>query len=270
MQRRENGDGNPPNDQDPDDDDDDKDSEDDNTPNVNRHKLSGNNTFQQTTTELALYKPGAKLPTLHPKQLYWDSKRARLRLYIQRWYNHLKSFEDYAALMFLQRCVPPNYQDLVLSYQGLVPCLQYLATYCANEEMYCLKVLKEMKVTEPARNFKDGKKLLNLFDNKLVEIVEINRAYLIDFPTVEQLLYRLSSATIRDSLRHRLDEVKAKDDDIYNTNYYFQTLRQLLNIARIQVDEELDTITLNNFSNGKHNQNEGSEFQQRTEDRPDA
>ena len=47
-------------------------------------------------------------------------------------------------------------------------------------------------------------------------------------------------------------------------------LRELLNIARIQVDEELDTITLNNFSNGRHNQSEGREFQQRTENRPDA
>ena len=123
-----------------------------------------------------------------------------------------------------------------------------------------------MKAAEPARNFKEDKKLLNLFDNKLVEIVGINRAYHIDFPTVKQLLYKLSSATIRDHLRYGLDEVKAKDDDIYNTNNYLQVLRQLLNIARIQVDEELDTITLNNFSNGRHNQSEGSEFQQRTED----
>ena len=99
--------------------------------------------------------------------------------------------------------------------------------------------------------------MLNLFDNKLVEIMGIIRAYHIDSPTVKQLLYKLSSATIRDHLRHGLDEVKAKDDDIYNTNNYFQTLRQLLNIARIQVDEELDTITLNNFSNGRHNQSEG-------------
>ena len=48
-------------------------------------------------------------------------------------------------------------------------------------------------------------------------------------------------------------------------------MRQLLNIARIQVDEELDTITLNNFSNnGRFDHSEGNEFQQRTEDQPDA
>ena len=136
--------------------------------------------------------------------------------------------------------------------------------------MYCKKALEGIKVAEPAINFKEAKKLFNLFDNKLVEIVGINRAYHIDFPTVKQLLYKLSSATIRDCLRYGLDEVKAKDDDIYNKNNYFQTLRQLLNIARIQVDEELDTITLNNFSHGRHSKSERSELQQRTEGRSDA
>ena len=67
-----------------------------------------------------------------------------------------------------------------------------------------------------------------------------------------------------------MDEVKAKEDDIYNTNNYFQILRELLNIARIPVDKELDTITLNNFSNGRHNPDEGREFQQGTEKRPNA
>ena len=114
-----------------------------------------------------------------------------------------------------------------------------------------------MKAAEPARNFKEDKALLNLFDNKLIEFVGINREYHIDFPTVKQLIYKLSSATIRDHLRCGLDEVKANNDDIYNTNNYFQTLRDLLNIARIQVDEELDTITLNNFSNGRTNPDEG-------------
>ena len=42
-----------------------------------------------------------------------------------------------------------------------------------------------MKAAEPARNFKKDQKLLNLFNNKLVEIVGINRAYHIDFPTVK-------------------------------------------------------------------------------------
>ena len=98
----------------------------------------------------------------------------------------------------------------------------------------------------------------------------INRAYHIDFPTVKQLLYKLSSATIRDRLRYGLDEVKANDDDNYNINNYLQTLRDLLNIARIQVDEELDTITLNNFSQGRPNPDEGGEFQQGTERRPNA
>ena len=48
-------------------------------------------------------------------------------------------------------------------------------------------------------------------------------------------------------------------------------MRQLLNIARIQVDEELDTITLNKFcDNGTHDHSERNKFQQRMEDRPGA
>ena len=45
-----------------------------------------------------------------------------------------------------------------------------------------------------------------------------------------------------------MDEVKAKDNNIHNTNNYLQTYRDILNIARIQIDEELDTIILNRFS----------------------
>ena len=159
--------------------------------------------------------------------------------------------------MFLQRCVPPNYKDIVLSHQGLVPCLQYLATYCANEEMYCKKAVKIMKAETPALNFWEDKELLNIFDNKLVEIVGINAAYHIDFPTVKQLLYKLYSAKIQEHLRCRLNDVKAKDDYIYNTNNYLQTFRDLLNITRIQIDEELDTITLNRFSHRGQETNRG-------------
>ena len=43
--------------------------------------------------------------------------------------------------------------------------------------MYCKKALKEMKAAELARNFKEDKALLNLFDNKLVEIVGIQSIF---------------------------------------------------------------------------------------------
>ena len=46
-----------------------------------------------------------------------------------------------------------------------------------------------MKAEKSANNFKEDKELLNIFDNKLVKIVGINRAYHIDFPTIKQLLY---------------------------------------------------------------------------------
>ena len=72
--------------------------------------------------------------------------KAKLRVYIIRWWEQLKGFEDASALMFLSRCVTPEYRELVLSYTRLKPCLTYLATYCANEEMYCNGKLEDMKL----------------------------------------------------------------------------------------------------------------------------
>ena len=88
-----------------------------------------------------------------------------------------------------------------------------------------------------------------MFDIKLIKIMVINNAYHIDFPTVKQLIHKLSSATVKDRLRNGLEDVKTKSNDLYNTNNYLLTLRQILNITRSQVDEELDTITLDRFSN---------------------
>ena len=59
--------------------------------------------------------------------------------------------------------------------------------------MYCKRAVEYMKAQRESRNFHEDKKLLNLFDNKLVDILGINSAYQLDFPTVKKLLYKLSS-----------------------------------------------------------------------------
>ena len=83
---------------------------------------------------------------------------------------------------------------------------------------------------------------------KLIENTGIDSSYHIDFSTVKQLIQKLSSDTIKEWLRNGLEDVKLKDRDCYNTNNYLLTLRQLLNIARSHVDEELDTRALDSFS----------------------
>ena len=87
--------------------------------------------------------------------------------------------------MFLVRCVPPNYKNTVLSSTTLVGCLKKLATHCANEEMYCMKAVEHMKAQRSCRNFQDDKIMLNLFDNKLVDVLRINPAYHLDFVTAK-------------------------------------------------------------------------------------
>ena len=53
-----------------------------------------------------------------------------------------------------------------------------------------------MKAKRDCKNFQDDKKLLNLIDDKIVDLLSINPAYHLDFATVKQLLYKLSSETI--------------------------------------------------------------------------
>ena len=87
-----------------------------------------------------------------------------------------------------------------------------------------------------------------MFDRKLIQITSIDSSFHIDFSTVKVLIHKLSSNTIKDRLKNGLEDLKRKDKDRYNTNNYLLTLRQLLNITRSHVDEELDTRALDSFS----------------------
>ena len=192
----------------------------------------------------------AKLPSLSTKLVFWKGQRAMLRPYIQMWYDHLKGFKDYAALIFLRDCVPRDYKKLVINSQTLVDCLRLLSMYCTNEEMYCKKMMEDMKAQKASSTFHDEKHLLNNFENKLVDIIAINGTYYTDFPTAKQLLYKLSSPTLHDKLCTGLDTVKAKHGDVHHTQNYILTFKELLNVARVKIDEELDMITLNKYSTG--------------------
>ena len=125
-------------------------------PSIDGHPLSLRNNPQWTPSEKSSKKPRAKLPSLHPKQFYWNGERAKLRPFIQRWYDHLGGFQDYPALMFLQRCVPPAYKNIVLSASSLIACLQHLAMYCANEENVLQEGSRIYEITERLKKFPGG------------------------------------------------------------------------------------------------------------------
>ena len=64
-----------------------------------------------------------------------------------------------------------------MSSRIIVACLQKLSTYCENEEMYFKTMLEDMKAQKASITIHDDKQLLSLFENKLVDILRINRAY---------------------------------------------------------------------------------------------
>ena len=100
--------------------------------------------------------------------------------------------------MFLSRCFTPDFKELMLSNHELEPCLQNLATYCANEEMYCKRKLEEMKSASLSKGQSDDKELISMYDEKLIEIMSIDSSYHIEFFTVKQLIYKLSSNTLKE------------------------------------------------------------------------
>ena len=122
--RRSGNSGGPPGGDDPNNDSDDEDD----SPNGDGSSASDSN-----NTNRSFKKPRSKLPSLHHKSLEWDGVRAELRVYLIRWYDYLKDFEDTSAIMFLSRCVTPEFKELVLSYFVLVPCLQNLEKAGGNE-----------------------------------------------------------------------------------------------------------------------------------------
>ncbi len=115
--------------------------------------------------------------------------------------------------------------------------------------MYCKRKLEEMKAAKLSRSYRDNKELISMFDRKLIQITSIHSSFHVDFSTVKVLIHKLSSNTIKDRLKDGLEDVKQIDKDRYKTNNYLLTLRHLPNIARSNVDEELDTRVLDNFSN---------------------
>ena len=76
------------------------------------------------------------------------------------------------------------------------------------------------------------------------------------FQTVKVLIHKLSFNTIKDRLKNGLEDVNRRYKDRYNTNNYLLTLRQLLNIARSHIDEELDTRALDNSRNKRSGNHE--------------
>ena len=104
--------------------------------------------------------------------------------------------------------------------------------------MYCMQQVEYMKAHIPCRNFKDDKDILDLFEDKITDILSVNPAYHLEFATAKQLLHKLSSETLRDKLWTRLEKGKKKYNDMYNQQNYIHTLTDLLELARLKIDEE--------------------------------
>ena len=108
-----------------------------------------------------------------------------------------------------------------------------------------------MKAYPGSRTYFEDKKMLNTFDKNLSNILSLNSAYLIDFPTAKLLINELSSETMKDKFSTALDDIKEKNGDSHNTDNYIQTFKKLLNMARVKINEQLDIQATDKHSPGE-------------------
>ena len=100
----------------PDDNDVNNTNKEDNTPANGKQNPTKDNNNQARNVDL---RPGYKAIKFDCRTLQWNSDRSILRGYITNWQEHLKGIEDTSAIMFLSRCVPSIYRELILSHTQL-------------------------------------------------------------------------------------------------------------------------------------------------------
>ena len=195
----------------------------------------------------------ARLPPLAPEQFYWDGECALLRIMIQKWKKNLSGYSDQMALSFLRRCVSQEWVHLVDTSDSFEECLSKFALHSSNEELYLRRLVEEIRSHPPARTYKQDKQMLSLFEKNIVKITRLNSAYLIDFATAQQLASKLSDNTLKRQYINELTQLRDESSDIHATNNYLVTIQQIINKARIAIDNNLDIEAINR-ANSKYAQ----------------
>ena len=172
------------------------------------------------------------------------------------WKKNLSGYSDQMALSFLRRCVSKEWVHIVDMSNSLEECLETLALYSSNEELYLRRILEEMRSHEMSRNYKSDKRMLTFFEKSIMKMSRLNSAYLLDFATAQQLVCKLSDITLRRQFINEL--IKLRDDtaDTHTTNNYLVTMRQIIHKARIAINNNLDVNEINKASIGMARNND--------------
>ena len=83
-----------------------------------------------------------------------------------------------------------------------------------------------------------------------MKISRLNSAYLIDFATAQQLASKLSDNTLKRQYINELTQLRDDTSDIHATNNYLITIKQIINKARIAIDNNLDIEAINRANSG--------------------
>ena len=95
--------------------------------------------------------------------------------------------------MFLSRCVPSIYRELVLSHTQLETCLTFLTAYCVNKNDSCDERLEHMMSAKYYGGTQGDMNLVNCYCINILRILKRNPSYHINFSTAKHLILKFSS-----------------------------------------------------------------------------
>ena len=139
---------------------------------------------------------------------------------------------------------------MIHASRTLKEALKRFGTYAASEDLQLEKMIDRMKGYPYCRNSREDLKMMNLFEAKLVTILQLNNSFHMSHSTAKSLISKISSVPHRVKYVDALNDLKGKNGDKNGVQNYVETLQYLLGMARTAAEESLDVEEINDRNIG--------------------
>ena len=174
-----------------------------------------------------MYAMGApKMPSLDPRNYYWNGNSAFLRYYIEKWRKLLdpSNYSPAQAVNFMLSCVPINKKYIINDCSSLTEILNKLSLHTTDAETFLLRTINDIKAYRKPATYREDRTMLDFFDEALSNITKLNSAFVLDYLTAQIMCNKLSTITMRTKYIDMLTELKFRTDDNHKVNNYLSTM----------------------------------------------
>lgn len=196
------------------------------------------------------------MPTLDPKNYYWNGNTAFLRYYIEKWRKLLdpSNYSPAQAVNFMLQCVPINKKYIINDCSSLTEILNKLSLYTTDEETFLLKTINKIKAYGKPATYREDRTMLDFFDEALSNITKLNSAFVLDYLTAQIMCNKLSHDTMKTMYIDMLTELKIRTGDNHKVNNYLSTMQQIIVKCMVKIENMVD-VNQGDLSNDKEVEN---------------